>query len=213
MFTKVFMRVTALAIALPLSSASALGLSVSLGGSSGVNADVSIGGGSGSGNSSGGGVSASVGVGGNGSSGGGISADVGIGGNGSTNGGITASVDTGSGPSTGGGVSTGGGGSGDTDINVAGAPFDGTQPLTPVSPSNGALRVIGAPVWTSDEYLVGVITSVDRQSNDQVLVSVQTADAMGLVHPIVRFQVSVRNFENNQLKLPQSKSQLIDVLS
>lgn len=191
MLNKSVMCATAIAICLPLSAVNALGLSGGSGG--GLSVGVSVGS-----------VSAGVDIG-----GGGISADVDLGGD--------KDVADGSGGYTGGGGSTGGGGTTDGGGTTGGGTDvadgqDGTMPMMPVAPESG-MRIVGSPVWTSDEVLVGMITSVESQSGDQLLLRVQMSDSFGVHHSYVKFSVPMSAFNRNALRLPHDRSTLMAQLS
>ncbi|RBW44752.1 hypothetical protein DS901_05835 [Loktanella sp. D2R18] len=162
--------------------------SVSVGGSSGVSADVNVGGGEG--------VSADVSV---GSGSGGVGVDVG----GGTGDGGTDIADGGSGGTGDGGSGTGVG----TDVA-------GVDPEVILPEIDGdTISIVGSSVWTKDAVLVGMVTAIESQSGEQVVVRVSPVDSFGAPYNTLRFQAAMRAFSNHQLMLQHDQVELLDHLS
>lgn len=183
-------RIAAIALIMPL-SVPAYALNLDLGVASvsvghGSVASVNVGGS--------GGVNATVG--GSGETGGGSVVEVSIGGGGTGGSGTTT---------TDGGVTTYGTGGG-TDV----AGIDPNSLILELG--DDALGIIGSSVWTNDTVLVGMVTSIESQSGDKVVVRVAPVEGFDLTYSTLRFSVAARAFRNNQLMLPQGKNELIEQL-
>lgn len=157
------------------------------------------------------GIDVNVGIGG----GANVGVDVSLGGSDGGSGG--ASVGVGIGGDGGTPIATGYGAGGGTPVTTGiniGTDTAGVDPnLLPQISNEIVNAIIGTSVWTNDQVLVGMVTGIERQLDDTVLVRVQAADDFGAPYNSLRFNAAMRAFANHQLKLPQSKAQLMELLS
>ena len=65
----------------------------------------------------------------------------------------------------------------------------------------------------NDVVLVGMVTSIESQLDDKVIVRVAPVEGFDLNFSTLRFSVAARAFRNHQLMLPQGKDELIEQLS
>jgi len=199
------------------------GTSSSPGGTSGTgaSADVSIGGtDSGTGSTSGTGATADVSVGGTGSSTGstggtGVTAGVSVGGTDSSTG-STGGTGTGAGVSVGNtGSSTGG---------TTGGATQGTGTASPTvaaraglsEGANGAAKasvditaLVGAPVWSRDRVLIGMIEGVKPGPNGKVDTVVRLNKALNAGKDLVRMRVMPQLSAKGALLISYSKQQFV----
>ena len=99
--------------------------------------------------------------------------------------------------------------------NDGGSAFAGMNDAT-VPPTQGAanemLQIVGATVWTSDNALVGVVTSHEApDATGMVVVTVDVVDTFGMPRDTVRLKVFHTGFADGRLKVTQDKEGFMDL--
>ena len=194
-----------------------LGVGVSVGGHGDHGgADVGVGASVGGSDGIGAGVGASVG----GSDGIGAGVGASVGGGDDVNAGVGASVGGGDGLGAGAGVSVGGGsgrsGTDDPDSTptaTAGrATTGGDNSATTPRPINIA-TLIGAPVWSKDSVLVGMIEEVAPGPNGKVDAVLRLNAALDTDRDIIRMRIAPRLSDRGALKLGYSKQKFLQLFA
>ncbi|MFG6590874.1 hypothetical protein [Sulfitobacter sp. 1A12157] len=184
----------------------------------GLGVGVSVGGHGGHGGSDGIGAGVGASVGGSGGIGAGVGASVG--GDDGVNAGVGATVGGGSGLGAGAGVSVGGGsghsGTDDPDSTptaTAGrATVNGDSSATIPKPINIA-TLVGAPVWSKDSVLVGMIEEVAPGPNGKVDAVLRLNAALGTDRDIIRMRIAPRLSDRGALMLGYSKQKFLQLFA
>ncbi|MFG6566483.1 hypothetical protein [Sulfitobacter sp. 1A13679] len=159
------------------------------------------------------GVGASVG----GSDGIGAGVGASVGGGDGVNAGVGASVGGGDGLGAGAGVSVGGGSGTDDPDNTPTATAGraitgGDNSATTPRPINIA-TLIGAPVWSKDSVLVGMIEEVAPGPNGKVDAVLRLNAALDTDRDIIRMRIAPRLSERGALKLGYSKQKFLQLFA